>query len=114
MEFIALTDALGVDATKPVELCHYPIQESPGQYVTSGWFHLVGSIISGADAQVWEGNTGRFQLEQLVPGLEFGFSARLVMVPKVFDGLPVIQLEFVTRVPWVLDEPAPELIPSPR
>jgi hypothetical protein len=44
----------------------------------------------------------------LVPGLKFGFSSYLALVREVFAGLPLVQLEFETRVPWVLAEPEPE------
>jgi hypothetical protein len=30
------------------------------------------------------------------------------LVREVFGGLPIVQLEFQTRVPWMLSEPAPE------
>src|SRR4051812_200843 len=103
-EFIVLADALGIDPTKPAELCHW-VREPSGLYLTGGWQHLVGSIRSGADVIHRVNGVGTYRFEELVPGLEFGFSANLALVPKVFEGLPVVQLEFQTRVPWVLDEP---------
>jgi hypothetical protein len=105
--FLALAEDLGLDPTKPTELCHW-CQEPPGLYLTGGWFHLVGSILSGEDVMHWVDGTGVFRFEELVPGLEFGFTARLALVPGVFAGLPVVQLEFQTRVPWVLAEAQPE------
>jgi len=42
-----------------------------------------------------------------VAGLEFGLTARLALVREVFAGLPVVQLEFQTRVPWALAESEP-------
>lgn len=106
-EFVALLDGLGIDPTKPAELCHW-CREPSGLYLTGGWFHFVGSILSGEDAMHWENNTGTFRFEELVPGLEFGFTARLTLVREVFGGLPLVQLEFQTRVPWVLAEQEPE------
>ncbi len=106
-EFVTLVEALGVDATKPVELCHW-YREPSGLYLTGGWFHFVGSILAGEDAMHWENNTGTFRFEELVSGLEFGFTVRLALVREVFAGLPLVQLEFQTRVPWVLAEPEPE------
>ena len=52
--------------------------------------------------------SGTFCFEELVPGLEFGFSVRLDLVRAVFAGLPIVQLEFQTRVPWVLAEAEPD------
>jgi hypothetical protein len=106
-EFVALLDTLGVDPTKPAELCHWG-REPSGLYLTGGWFHFVGTILAGEDAMPWKGNIGTFELEQLLPGLEFGLTNQLALVPQVFTGLPVVQLEFQTRVPWVLNEPEPE------
>jgi len=101
-DFIALVLTLGVDPTKPSELAHY-CREASGLHLTGGWFHCVGSILSG-EAVV---KNGTYQLEKLASGCEFGISARLDLVPEVFAALPTLQLDFVTRVPWVLPEPEP-------
>jgi hypothetical protein len=110
-EFISLLDALGADPAKPAELCHW-CRELSGLYLTGGWFHFVGAIVAGEDVMQWVDGTGTFHFEELVSGLEFGFSARLVLVPEVFVGRPLVQLEFQTRVPWVLAEPEPETEPD--
>ena len=55
----------------------------------------------------WENNAGTFRFEKLVSGLEFGFTARLAVVHEVFAGLPLVQLEFQTRMPGFA-EPQPE------
>lgn len=111
-EFVALADALGVDPAKPAELSHW-FREPSGLYLTGGFFHFVGSILAGEDVMHWEGNSGTYRFEELVPGLEFGFSARLALVREAFTGLPLAQLEFQTRVPWVIAEPEPEAESSP-
>ncbi len=105
-QFVALAEDLGVDIAKPAELCHY-CREASGLYLTGGWFHFAGSILDGEDVLQWSGSGGTYRFEELVPGLEFGFGARLALVPQVFQSAAVIQLEFQTRVPWVLTEPEP-------
>jgi hypothetical protein len=105
-EFIVLAEALGIDVAKPVELCHW-CREPSGLYLTGGWFHFVGSILEGEDVLHWSAGTGTYRFEELVLGLEFGFSAQLALVPEVFHSAPLVQLEFQTRVPWVLTEPEP-------
>ncbi len=105
-DFLVLLDTLGIDPTKPAELCHY-YREPTGLYVIGGRFHFVGSILAGEDAVHWEKNNGTHRLEELAPGLQFGFTAGLLLVREVYDALPVVQLEFQTRVPWVLTEPEP-------
>lgn len=100
-EFQAIASQLGVDLTKPAELA--PCGREPtGRYVMSGWFHFVGAIHSGADA--WTEN-GRGDFERLVEGFEFGFTSRLWPVADPFRRHSVVQFEFVTRVPWILEEP---------
>ena len=105
-DFLALVLTLGIDPTKPSELAHC-CKEASGLHLTSGWFHFVGSIVSGEDVVKWVDNHGTYQFEKLASGCEFGFSARSSLVPEVFAGLPTVQLEFVTHVPWVLAEPEP-------
>src|SRR4051794_34133970 len=51
-DFVTLALSLGVDPTKPSELAHY-CREASGLHLTCGWFHLVGSIVSGADVLKW-------------------------------------------------------------
>jgi hypothetical protein len=108
LEFVTLADELGVDPTKPAELCHW-CREPSGLYLTGGWFHFIGSILDGEDVMKTDEKTGTgtFLFEELVPGLEFGFAAGLALVRVPFQGLPLVQLEFQTKVPWVLGEPEP-------
>ena len=102
-----MADDLGVDPTKPVDLCHW-CREPSGLYLTGGFFHFVGEILAGEDVVYWSENSGTYRFEELAPGLEFGFTTRLELVREVFAGLPVVQLEFLTRLPWVLAEPEPD------
>ncbi len=103
-EFRAIARGLGVDLGKPTELAHYG-RETAGLHISGGWFHLVGAVLEGADAwkEVGPGSwTGA--LEQLVAGFEFGFTSRLALVRDPFLRHSVVQLEFMTRVPWVISE----------
>jgi hypothetical protein len=94
--------SLGIDTRKPAELCHYGREES-GIHCTAGWFHVVGSIRSGADAWTPRGENGWVaDLHRLEEGIELGFTDRLSLVPESFKQQRIVQLEFVTRVPWVI------------
>jgi hypothetical protein len=103
-EFRAIARGLGVDLAKPAELVHYG-RETAGLHLSGGWFHSIGTVLQGADAwtavgpESWTG-----ALEQLVPGFEFGFTSRLALVREPFLQHSTLQLEFMTRVPWVLSE----------
>ena len=104
----AMIAALGVDLRKPAELAHYQREES-GLHYTGGWFHLVGEIRSGADAWIPLGENSRSAaFEKLADEIEFGFTNQLALVRDSFKVHSVIQLEFATRVPWVIDAPEPE------
>jgi hypothetical protein len=105
-DFENLLDQLGIDRSKPIELCHW-YREPSGLYVTGGWYHLVGTIVSGDDTISWENNTGHYHYEKLESGIEFGFTRELALVNDAFAEMSVIQLEFQTLVPWLLNEPEP-------
>ena len=104
-----LFERLGVDYRKPVEAYHNARLEN-GLHNYGGWFHLVGKIESGADALKQIGDTpcqGTFELEPLGEHFLFGFSNCLGLVRESFRDQPLVQLEFITEVPWVLRDPEP-------
>jgi hypothetical protein len=105
---MALASSLGIDPTKPAELCHWT-REPSGLYLTGGWFHFVGRILSGNDAIQSRVESGHINLVPLAPGVEVGYTHHTGLVPDSFSGVAVCQLEFQTHVPWVLAgvEPAP-------
>jgi hypothetical protein len=108
-EFLSIADVLGVDIRKPIELCHYG-QEQNGLHLTSGWFHVVGQILSGRDAmKQMDETSGVFDLER-IGNAEFGFTDNLALISKPFADKHLIQLEFTTHVPWVIGprNPVPE------
>src|SRR6267142_1334924 len=79
-----------------------------GKHLYGGWFHFVGSILSGADAakQVAE-NLWQPDLERISENFNLGFSSRVELARKPFVGLRLVQLEFTAEVPWVLTTPEP-------
>lgn len=106
--FRAVAEQFGIDVRKPAELCHH-YREQSGLHVTQGWFHAVGSRRAGADAWKPAGeNAWVLDLEDVGCGIDIGFSSRISLLPNCFDGSEVVQLEFVSRVPWVISDPEPE------
>jgi hypothetical protein len=103
-EFLALAASMGIDPTKPAELIHWGL-ESEGLRLTGGWFHFVGSIATGADAE--EAGTGVMHYQPLAPGIDVEMSRQIGLLPATFQNLAVVQLEFQTRVPWVLTDVEP-------
>ena len=98
---------LGISHDREVEIYHLA-RVSPGRHLYGGWFHFVGSIASGADAamQVTE-NSWRPALEKTSESFSLGFSSRLGLVRRPFKNLPLVQLEFMAEVPWILDKAEP-------
>jgi hypothetical protein len=101
-QLVALLEKLGISPHREVEIYHMARLKS-GRHLYGGWYHFVGSIISGADAakQVAE-NIWQPDLEETSEYFSLGFSSRLGLVREPFAGLLLVQLEFTAKVPWVL------------
>lgn len=107
-DVLALFEKLGITPNREVEIYHMA-RLSSGRHLYGGWFHFVGSILSGADAakQVAE-NIWQPDLEGTSENFSLGFSSRLELVRKPFAGLSLVQLEFTAKVPWVLSSSEPD------
>jgi hypothetical protein len=99
---LSLFEMLGIPYDREVETYHMARLES-GRHLYGGWFHFVGSIVAGDDAvkQIAE-KTWQPDLEETSEFFSLGFTSRLALVRHPFVGLPLIQLEFAAKVPWVL------------
>ncbi len=107
-EALVLLRRLGISPGREAEIYHLGRLDS-GRHLYGGWFHFVGSIVSGADAARKIGeNTWQPDLEAVGPHFALGFSALLALVQRTFAGLPIVQLEFQAELPWVLARPEPE------
>lgn len=106
-EVLDLFEKLGISADRETETYHLG-RLARGRHLYGGWFHFVGTINSGTDAwkQVKE-NLWQPDFEIINEDFSFGFSSRLGLVRKPFEGLPVVQLEFNARVPWLLKSTEP-------
>jgi hypothetical protein len=104
----ALFTLLGVDPTKPAELCHWG-REPSGLYLTGGWFHFVGRILEGEDAVQGSDGTGMIKFQALPGGAELALTMHISLLPAAFRDVSVCQLEFHTRIPWVLPGVEPAL-----
>jgi hypothetical protein len=103
-EILTVFDQLGIDSHKESEIWHY-CREDSGVHLYGGFFHFVGSIESGKDAKEMVDGYGTIDLEAIGEGFEFGFTSNVALVPKSFGDALVVQLEFQTKIPWVLDSP---------
>ena len=100
---LTLFEKLGISYDREVETYHMARLES-GRHLYGGWFNFVGSIVSGDDAvKQIAVKTWRPNLEETSELFSLGFTSRLALVREPFVGLPLIQLEFTAKVPWVLE-----------
>jgi hypothetical protein len=102
-EALALFHRLGIDPHKEIETCNHGRLES-GLHLYGGFFHFVGAIAAGADAIQ---PNGAVELEPMTEAFSLGFTSHVSLVQPPFAGMPLIQLEFLAQVPWVLEEPEP-------
>jgi hypothetical protein len=104
---LELLERLGISPNREVEI-YYMAPLPSGSHLYGGWFHFIGSILSGADAarQVAE-NIWQPDLELAGENFSLGFSSRLALVRGPFAGSPLVQLEFTANVPWVLASSEP-------
>ena len=105
---LALFEFLAIQPDREAEIYHMARLES-GKHLYGGWFHFVGSIISGADAakQISE-NVWRPDLDIESENFSLGFTSRIELIPKSLKGLQLVQLEFTARIPWILAAKEPK------
>jgi len=99
---LSLFTQLAIDSQHEAEIYHMGRLGS-GRHLYGGWFHFVGTIAS-------EGDTiGPFDMEQEddLPFRLF-FTNKPNLLEESFVGKPVVQLEFVAHVPWLLGSPEPD------
>lgn len=102
-----LFELLGIARDREAEVYHTH-RIAPGIHHYGGWFHFVGTILSGSDAAKQIGASAwSFDLEEVSPAFKMGFTRRIGLLEAPFKGHPVVQLEFQAEVPWVLAEPEP-------
>lgn len=107
-EVLKLLAALGIASNREAEVYHLARLPS-GRHLYGGWFHFAGEVLEGRDAamQIAE-NVWRPDLEIVSGPFKLGFTSKLALVPRGFQGWHLVQLEFNTELPWTLDSREPE------
>ena len=103
-EIINLFRELGIDYRKEVEISSYMTQENGLHYI-GGYFHFKGKLLSGKKYRVpsASGNGYTFDLTEISENFEIGFAPGNDMT--FFENKEgLIQIEFATNIPWVIDE----------
>jgi hypothetical protein len=113
-EVVEFLREVGVDPIVETEIAAFG-RESTGLHVISGWLHAIGRIVDGPEARIPSGVDG-FTLHTTT--IEGAFELALLdgkalAAPSLRDH-DLIQVEFLTRLPWLLPEPDPELSSAPH
>lgn len=93
---------LCISAEKEAELCYF-YRLSPGWHLYKGWFHFIGTIKEKPPSD-------ELLIYKQVPDeLDFAwsFSSKQDLIPKAFGRNPVVQLDWIGKVPWVIDTEEP-------
>jgi hypothetical protein len=96
-----LFESIGIIPVREAETYELGKLES-GLHLYGGFFHFVGVIEEGTTDF-----TGGNDLERLSDRFSLSFTLRTALVPPAFDKPPLVQIEFLTEIPWVLAEAEP-------
>jgi hypothetical protein len=94
-EFINLLSQLGIDFNKEGDVFTYGPPDH-GSQLCGGWFYFVGTLIEA-------GTRPKTERAAFESGLRYWFSKSFPRAPDCF-GKDVTVVEFVTQVPWELEE----------
>lgn len=94
---------LGINYRKEVEVSHWEKLES-GLCHIGGWFHFKGKVLSGKSYRVPLPKGGfTFDLTRISENFSIGFAEGNDLT-FFDDKIGLVQIEFDTNIPWVIDE----------
>lgn len=100
-EIISFFTSIGIDMKKITEV--YAMTTNPDSTVLyGGFYHLCGAILQGEDAYV-NGMWDYSKAYTISKDFYISFREKCDLVEEGFPK-PVIQLEIVANIPWVLEE----------
>src|SRR5690606_39203324 len=101
---IELFSNLGIDYRKEVEITYWEKLENGFHYI-GGWFHFKGKILEGkkCNEPLPYGNGSILSLKEIQKNFSIGFDEGKAMT-LFEDQNDLIQLEFSTHIPWVIDK----------
>jgi hypothetical protein len=97
-----ILNQLGIDYQKETEISHFN-RVRTGCHFYGGWFHFVGQIQKAPEDE------GANIYGRVPEELDFAwsFSNKQYLIPEAFGRNPVIQLDWIGKVPWVIDTEEP-------
>lgn len=103
-EVKAFFAVLGADPEKPAETSWYP--GSPTEASGDAWYHVCGKIVERAEPQ--EGHMLGEMLD-ITEAFSAAFTPECWLLPEDFPR-PCFQLEVFFQLPWLLEEPNPDVL----
>ena len=91
---------MGTDLAKPSE-CFVYYKDEDGQLLYGGFYHLCGAILEAPEGDVSEGQEDR--MYTVNEDFKISFLKEVDLLEEGFPE-PVIQMEFLARIPWTLNK----------
>ncbi|GAB3292247.1 hypothetical protein ACFQT0_07300 [Hymenobacter humi] len=102
-EVLELFSELGVDYRRDVEIVSYEVLPN-GNHHIGGWFHFKGRILAGDDCRLPLPSGGySLKLKSITGNFSIGF-AESSDLTWFKDKAGLVQIEFETIIPWVIDK----------
>jgi hypothetical protein len=102
-EIIHLFNDLGIDFRKEVEITTWETLPN-GLHHIGGWFHFKGQVLTGKDYKIPLPSGGHnFDLTRISDNFSIGFAEGNDLT-FFEDKTGLVQIEFDTSIPWVIDK----------
>ena len=96
-------ERLGIDYRKEAEVCHLYRKED-GYHQYNGWFHFIGKIKKGQKIKRMINKVQELKYSSITKNFGILFTEKRDVANKVFNDYPLVQLEYTTFLPWIIDE----------
>ena len=102
-EIIKLFEDLGIDFRKEVEITTWE-KLTNGLHHIGGWFHFKGQVLTGKDYRIPFPSGGHtLALTRITDNFSIGFAEGNDLT-FFTDKTGLVQIEFDTTIPWVIDK----------
>jgi len=97
-QFKDLLKSLGINPEKEAEIYHIK-KTGFKKHLYGGWFHFAGKFTK---------NDCPEKMFNLTESFQISLTDKVQLVPEILTKHPVLQLEFKTVIPWVIDKKEPK------
>ncbi len=103
-EIKELFDDLGIDYRKEVEITSFETLPN-GLHHIGGWYHFKGRLVSGKNYRIPQPDNNGYTLDltKVEDNFSIGFASGNDLT-HFTDKTDLVQIEFMTYIPWVIDK----------